>query len=188
MLVVDLETTGLSADSEVPLEAGFIIVDKYGNEKDHMDFLIWEDTDQYKNAWTGMIDFVKDMHQKNGLSADLFSGRPLWTRRAVALAAMNWVYEMGYDKGELPIMGSSIGSLDRPFLIKHFDFLNEFLSYRNIDVSTLKEIAKRFRPDLYNYYEKNYPKESAVHRVLEDCRSSIHQYQYYLSSFTQSGI
>jgi oligoribonuclease len=76
-------------------------------------------------------------------------------------------------KGTAPMCGNSI-SQDRRFLVKYMPRLEAFFHYRNIDVSTLKELAKRWRPDVYNSYRKQ-----QKHTALADVHESIDELEHY---------
>lgn len=183
MLWIDLETTGLSADADVPLELGLTLTDKWGAFVDSWKTLIWEDDLPYMNAMNNMLPFVDNMHTENGLLADLnrFGKR---TRRSAARDAVAWLQMHEVEKFTLPMCGSSIGSLDRPFAIKHLPELHEFFHYRNIDISTVRELCKMHNPLLMERIEADI--EDAYlekHRVLEDIQDSITLYRSLYENF-----
>lgn len=181
MLWIDLETTGLRADEEVPLELGLTVTDKWGAHVGEWKTLIWEpDFNEYaKNA----VSFVQEMHTNNGLWDDLqnFNVR---TRRSAEKDAIEWLTSMGIEKFTLPMCGSSIGSLDRPFAIEHLPKLHEFFHYRNIDISTVRELCRLHNPVLLTRIEEqlseNYLEK---HRVLEDIQDSILIYRSLYENF-----
>jgi oligoribonuclease len=181
MLWIDLETTGLRADSCVPLELGLTITDKWGAEIASWKTLIWEASFvDYKN---NADDFVLNMHTENGLWDDLgkFSVR---TRASAEDAAIAWLGYNGIDPFTLPMCGSSIGSLDRPFAIEHLPRLHEFFHYRNIDVSTVRELCKILNPSLMEKITEDIAdKYSEKHRVLEDIQDSITLYRALYENF-----
>jgi oligoribonuclease (3'-5' exoribonuclease) len=182
----DLETTGLSARDDVPLELGIIITDNYGREIASRSWLINEKNNS--NFQRAILrgkenEFVGPMHEKSGLW-DALEKEPTWPRREVDLAAVKFLKDWKVEQGDLPLCGNSIGSLDRPFILVHFPELRDFLSYRNIDMSTFKEICKRRNPGLYENLKPIIgTKELADHRTLSDCRASIREYQTYCEEF-----
>jgi oligoribonuclease len=85
------------------------------------------------------------------------------------------------SKGKAPMCGNSIGQ-DRRFLVKYMPKLEAFFHYRNIDVSTFKELARRWRPDVYNSFKKQ-----QKHTALADVHESIDELQHYREHFLKSG-
>ncbi|MFA0521885.1 oligoribonuclease, partial [Vibrio sp. 10N.222.55.E8] len=81
--------------------------------------------------------------------------------------------EQWVPKGKSPICGNSIGQ-DRRFLYKHMPELEEYFHYRYIDVSTLKELTRRWKPEILEGFSK-----SGSHLALDDIRESIAELQYY---------
>ena len=84
--------------------------------------------------------------------------------------------------GVAPLCGNSIGQ-DRRFLVKYMPKLEAFFHYRNIDVSTLKELAKRWRPEVYKSFKKK-----QWHTALSDVHESIDELAYYQANFLQTAI
>jgi oligoribonuclease len=82
-------------------------------------------------------------------------------------------------KGSVPMCGNTIGQ-DRRFLVKYMPKLEAFFHYRNIDVSTLKELAKRWRPDVYNAFKKQ-QKHTALADVYESIDELAHYREHFLS-------
>ena len=83
-------------------------------------------------------------------------------------------------KGGSPLCGNTIGQ-DRRFLVKYMPKLEAFFHYRNLDVSTLKELARRWRPDLMDGLKKE-----SSHKALDDIRDSIRELQYYREHFIRT--
>lgn len=190
-VVTDLETTGLDANLDVPLEIGAKIIDKDGNvlgEPFHS--LVWEVTDDFQRGVSrGRGNkFVEPMHHKSGLWNDLYAidhkKLPEYSRSWVDGELVEWLTEHDIEPGTLPMLGNSIGSLDRPFVLVHFPRFNLGLSYRNIDISSFKEMCKAHNSALY---ERLKPiigtKEGAPHRVLGDIDGCIREYQAYVDNF-----
>lgn len=83
------------------------------------------------------------------------------------------------DDKQSPLCGNSIGQ-DRRFIVKYMPQLDDFLHYRSIDVSTIKELARRWRPSVYSGFQKQ-----GHHRALDDVRESIAELRFYRDSFFQ---
>lgn len=181
----DIETTGLDANKDVPLEMGIVLTDDWGGEIASAKCLIMETNFVYEIGITRgkANNYVRNMHEESGLWDDL-ACYPKLTRNETELKMIQFLKDWGVEAGTLAMCGNSIGSLDRPCTLVHFPNLNEFLHYRNIDMSTIKEICRRVNPGLFENikpFVEN--KEAATHRVLDDCRASIREYQVYLEEF-----
>lgn len=188
-LVIDLETTGLDANQEVPLEAALILVDEWGNEISHMDHVVAEPGPLYANriAAAKQNQIVGPMHEASGLWLDLDAATKdveTLTRDEFDEAVVEWLMSHSVEPRTLPLMGSSIGSLDRPFVLRHFPKMNKFLSHRNVDISSFKEVCERLNPELAaSIKELTGGKENSEHRALADARASIYEYQLYIENF-----
>jgi len=188
--VVDMESTGLSAEFDVPLELGIKLIDVVGYVVAEASWLVWENNDNFQASVQRGRDntFVNDMHTKSGLWDDLsdidHAELPTTSREAVDELVCDFLQDHDVKWGSLGMMGNSIGSLDRPFALVHFPKLNEALGYRNIDMSTLKELMKRTNPDLLeNLRPIVLDKSNATHRVLDDIDACITEYRAYLQEF-----
>lgn len=185
--VVDLETTGLDANLDVPLEIGVQLINREGEVQDAESWLVYENNDTYSN---GMIrgtgnQFVNEMHQKSGLWEDLRgNARVINPRSFVDEKLCDFLKQNDVEPRTLPMMGNSIGSLDRPFCIVHFPKFNAHLSHRNIDVSTIKEIMKAYNPELFEKLKATVgTKEDSKHRVMDDIEACIKEHLTYVSEF-----
>lgn len=189
--VVDLETTGLSAAKDVPLEIGVRLIDKEGYSFGSASWLIWEPNDEDFMASVARCHsnaFVNQMHTKSGLWEHLeeigHNELSLYSRDAVDNELCDFLTEHGVRFGTVPMMGNSTGSLDRPFCLEHLPMFNEALSYRNIDMSSIKEILKAVNPILYeNLRPIIGDKSAATHRVMDDIDACITEYRAYLDNF-----
>lgn len=199
--VVDIETTGLDAQQDVPLEVGIKLIDRVGYEIAAAEWLIYEDPEEswaYKNGLErGKANkFVNPMHEKSGLWFNLASGTPgedLWTRVEFDNAVCEWLDSVGAPNPEtdgvgLGMFGNSTGSLDRPFTLQHFPKLNARLGYRNIDMSTIKELVKKLNPELWEGIKHIVGNKSqATHRVMDDIDACILEYRTYGIEFLMVG-
>jgi oligoribonuclease (3'-5' exoribonuclease) len=185
MLWIDMETTGLYADMDVPLEIGIVLTDKFGNVFGKVSKLVWETGRDFRAAVVHAEEneYVDNMHTQSGLWDDLLKNQS-WDRRFIDDFMVGWLMSCGVQPHAMPMSGSSIGSLDRPFAQRHFPKLNEFLSYRNVDISSIKELCRLHRPELFETMEKELgTKADATHRVIGDCFASINEYLFYLKHF-----
>lgn len=127
------------------------------------------------------------MHHKSGLWNDLYNPNQAKLTRANADNELcDFLRDhIGEDAfGTVPMMGNSIGSLDRPFCLEHFPMFNGALSYRNVDMSSIKEILKAVNPTLWaNLKPIIGDKSNATHRVLDDIDACILEYRAYLENF-----
>ena len=163
---MDLEMTGLDPKTCTIVQMAIVITDKNLNEIDQpLEVAIW----QPESALEKMSPFVRAMHEKSGLLQQIRNSR---TSMAEAEAeAMELITRhMGYRQARL--CGNTIGQ-DRRFLVEYMPVLEGYLHYRQIDVSTLKELGHRW----YNLkFEKP---EEGKHTALADIRQSILELRYY---------
>ena len=118
-----------------------------------------------------MDDYVRAMHTKSGLLQEIEASTVSLEeagREAIAYVAQH------VPSGAAPLCGNSIG-VDRRFLDRQLPELDAYLHYRSIDVSSLKELCRRWYPDVY----KKRPGKKEAHRALGDVRESIAELQYY---------
>jgi oligoribonuclease len=118
-----------------------------------------------------MNDFVREMHTSSGLLDELDGGATL---EAAQQAVLEYVRQHVPDRGKAPLGGNTI-STDKGFLEKYMPELIDHLHYRCIDVSTVKELARRWYPRAYFAA----PKKDGGHRALADILESIRELRYY---------
>ena len=118
-----------------------------------------------------MNDFVREMHTSSGLIEELDSGLSLADAEQVVL---DYVKKFVPEARTAPLAGNTIGT-DRMFLNRYMPALDAHLHYRNIDVSSIKELSRRWYPRVYF----NMPKKDGGHRALADIKESIKELQYY---------
>lgn len=189
----DIETTGLLPMSEDVLEVGFRITDMDLNTLDEFDVLIWEPgfyDRKLKNlryaAESGDkgAEYVLEMHNKSGLwDLARTEGMTLEDGEREILAwlashGMNPTVPMGERD---PICGNSI-QFDRGFLVEAFPGVLDCFSYRNVDVSTLKELCRRLNPSVYARLGEYAPRQEK-HRALADLDDSIAEFRFYRDNF-----
>ncbi len=184
--VTDLETTGLDSLSDVILEAAVILVDQNFTIIDARQSLIHSDDDRYTNALTRTIfgedQFVNKMHQESGLwdAWNDDAKNPHVTPTAFAVETAQWLDGHGVPPRQAPLLGNSIGSLDRPFIQQMMSPLNDWLSYRNFDVSSWRLGIEDQHPEWHAEWESLLEsREEKQHRAMDDALLSIDQIRFY---------
>ena len=167
---VDCEMTGLDVRIDELCEIAVVITDEELNEVDEgLQIVIKPSEAALKN----MGEFVTQMHTESGLLAELSTGVSVAEAEAKVLSYLS----AHLAEKQAPLAGNSIGT-DRMFLNKYMPTLDGFLHYRNIDVSSIKELTRRWYPRVYFQL----PKKSGNHRALADIRESIKELRYYRST------
>ena len=137
-----------------PLDAGFQIVVKPD-----------------ASALANMGEFVTEMHRSSGLLEEIPHGV---TAAEAEFEALEYIQRFVPQAGKAPLAGNTIGT-DRAFIAKYMPRLDSYLHYRNVDVSSVKEVAKRWYPRAYH----NAPAKNGGHRALADSPESIREMAYY---------
>ncbi len=165
---MDLEMTGLDAARHVIVEIATLITD------DDLT-VIAEGPDLVVSATEAelaeMDEVVVNMHTRSGL-LDAIKASTITLEEAGA-ATLAFLREH-VPEGKVPLCGNSIGT-DRRFLATHLPVVEDYLHYRSIDVSTIKELARRWRPDV----AASTPKKAGGHRALDDIRESVKELVHY---------
>jgi oligoribonuclease len=165
---VDCEMTGLEVSVDEICEIGVVVTDGDLNVQDPGLQLVIKPSDA---AMANMGDFVRQMHTDSGLITEIPEGISMADAEAQVLEYIKqWVKE----ERTAPLAGNSIGT-DRMFLNRQMPQLDTFLHYRNIDVSSLKELSRRWYPRVYFQL----PKKTGNHRALADILESIQELRYY---------
>jgi oligoribonuclease len=118
-----------------------------------------------------MGDFVRTMHESSGLLTELDAGLSMEEAEQLVL---DYVSEFVPEARKAPLAGNTIGT-DRAFLARDMPRLETYVHYRNVDVSSIKELARRWYPRVYY----NSPAKSGNHRALADIQESIEEMRYY---------
>jgi oligoribonuclease len=125
-------------------------------------------------ALRAMGDFVREMHTTSGLLEELEHGVAL---QDAERAVLEYITRFVPEAGVAPLAGNTIGT-DRMFIQKEMPLVHQHLHYRNIDVSTIKELSKHWFPK--SYYQS--PDKNGGHRALADIMESIRELDYYRSA------
>jgi oligoribonuclease len=166
---IDCEMTGLDLARDALIEIAVVITDADLQPLDEGIDLVVHVEDE---VLATMIPFVRDMHAKSGLTEAV---------RASTLSlgdaeqqVVDYVRQFVPEPRTAPLCGNSIAT-DRSFLARDMPLLDEYLHYRMIDVSSIKELAKRWYPRVYQAQ----PEKGLAHRALADIRESIRELTYY---------
>lgn len=171
LIWLDLEMTGLDPETDKVIEIATIVTDKDLNILAEGPVLaIHQDDDTLAN----MNEWCIEQHGKSGLTQRVKESRvnEAEASRQTIEFLKQWVPE-----GKSPMCGNSICQ-DRRFMVKHMPELERYFHYRHVDVSTLKELARRWKPSILPGFKK-----SATHLALDDIRESIAECAYYREHF-----
>jgi oligoribonuclease len=166
---VDLEMTGLDVEHDVIVEIACIVTDASLDALDDgIQLVVHADAE----ALARMSEFVRDMHTKSGLMPEI-ERSPVDVATAQA-ATLEYVKQHVPAASTAPLCGNSIGT-NRRFLARYMTDFDEYLHYRSIDVSSLKELCRRWYPAIY----RKRPGKAEHHRALADIRESIEELRFY---------
>ncbi len=165
---IDLEMTGLSTENDEIVEIAAIVTEADLTEIDEGVSFVVKPGDK---ALENMDDFVTNMHTVSGLITEIPDGLSLFDAQEKVLA---YIKEHMPEEGKGLLAGSSV-YVDRGFLAKYMPEIDQYLHYRLIDVSSIKELSRRWYPKVYF----NAPEKTGNHRALADIRESIAELRYY---------
>jgi len=172
---IDLEMTGLDPSRHVIVEIASIVTDDELN-------IVAEGPDLVIHASDAelaeMDPHVVGMHTSSGLLSQITAST--LTRADAQAATLAFLAEHIADAGSVPLAGNSIGT-DRRFLATQMPEVEDFLHYRCVDVSTLKELARRWNVAVV----KSAPAKKGAHRALDDIRESIEELRHYRATFVR---
>ena len=165
---VDCEMTGLSLQSDALVEVAALVTDFELNQLGEGVDVVIRPPDE---ALAQMDDFVRTMHTTSGLIDELAGGVTLKQAEDLVL---DYVRTFVPEPRKAPLGGNTVAT-DRGFLARDMPDLEQYMHYRIIDVSSIKELSRRWYPRVYF----NAPKKSGGHRALADIRESIAELRYY---------
>jgi oligoribonuclease len=169
---MDLEMTGLEPERHAIVEIATLVTD------DSLE-IVAEGPDlvvhQPPEVLAAMDDVVRTMHQKSGLLAAIESSTI--SLDEAGRQTLEFIKAHAPERRTVPLCGNSIGT-DRRFLAAHLPEIEDHLHYRSVDVSTVKELARRWYPDAL----AKAPEKAGGHRALDDIRESVAELKYYRST------
>lgn len=174
LIWLDMEMSGLDPDSDRILEVALVVTDSELNTVAEAPVLVVHQSDAVLD---GMDNWNKGTHGKSGLIDKV---KAATQGDAEVEAAMIAFLQQHVPAGKSPMCGNSICQ-DRRFLARYMPKLEAYFHYRNLDVSTLKELARRWRPALYDGFKKE-----NRHEALADIHESIAELKYYREHFIKA--
>jgi oligoribonuclease len=166
---LDLEMTGLDIRRHVIVEIAALVTDSALEPRDAgIDVIVH----QPPEALAQMDDYVKAMHTKSALVPAIEASTTTLTDAGAEVLA--YIRAHVPEPGTAPMCGNSIG-VDRRFLDAQLPELDQYLHYRSIDVSSFKELCRRWYPEVY----RARPSKKETHRALDDIRESVAELRYY---------
>ena len=171
LIWIDCEMTGLNLATDALVEIAVLVTDSELN-------IIGEGVDVVIHATQGQLDsmndFVRTMHTTSGLITEIPNGIQMADAEEQILT---YLISAGTEPGKSPLAGNSV-SVDRNFIARDMPLLHDYLHYRTIDVSSIKELTRRWYPKTYFAA----PAKTGNHRALGDIRDSIAELAYYRQS------
>lgn len=171
LIWIDLEMTGLDPDNDLIIEIATVVTDKYLNVLATGPVLAVHQSDA---ALAAMDDWNQEHHGQSGLIERVKASA---VNDAQAELQTIEFLKQWVPAGTSPMCGNSIGQ-DRRFLYRRMPQLEAFFHYRNVDVSTLKELAARWAPEVKESFKKK-----ETHQALEDVIESIEELKHYREHF-----
>jgi oligoribonuclease len=166
---IDCEMTGLDLSGDLLVEVAALVTDSDLNVLgEGVDVVIGATAEQLER----MPDVVREMHAASGLTDEVLASKV--TLQEAEQAVLAYVREWVPEPKKAPLCGNSIGT-DRGFLARDMPELDDWLHYRMVDVSSVKELARRWFPRVYF----NAPKKGGGHRALADILESVQELRYY---------
>ncbi len=171
LIWLDMEMSGLDPDLNRVLEVAMVVTDSALNTVAELPVLVVHQADSVLDT---MDDWNKSTHARSGLIAKVKAST---LDEAAVETQFLALLEQNVPKGASPMCGNSICQ-DRRFMARHLPKLETFFHYRNLDVSTLKELVKRWKPELAKGLTKH-----GKHEALADIYESIEELKYYREHF-----
>ena len=176
LIWIDCDMTGLDLEKDVLVEIAVLVTDSELNViGEGIDLVIAATPEQL----AGMNEFVTQMHTNSGLITEIPTGISV---SAAEDLIIKYLESASTVAGKSPLAGNSV-SVDRSFIARDMPRLNDYLHYRTIDVSSVKELARRWNAKVYF----NSPAKTGNHRALGDIQDSIAELAHYRSNFLIAG-
>ena len=173
LIWIDLEMTGLDPLQERIIEIATVITDSDLNVLAEGPSIVINQSEELIQA---MDEWNTNQHEKSGLTERVLKST---VTEAQAESKTIEFLKQWVPQGASPMCGNSIGQ-DRRFLVRYMPELASYFHYRNLDVSTLKELVKRWKPELINGFNKK-----GSHLAMDDIYDSIEELAYYRKVFIQ---
>jgi oligoribonuclease len=171
LIWLDMEMTGLSPDSDRIIELAVVVTDADLNVIAESPVIVVHQADEILD---GMDAWNKGTHGRSGLIEKVKSST---TDEAQETSQMLTFLKQHVPEGKSPMCGNSICQ-DRRFMARYMPELEKYFHYRNLDVSTFKELARRWKPTVYSGFKK-----ASKHEALADIYESIDELKYYREHF-----
>ncbi len=168
---IDLEMTGLDPETDRIIEIATLVTDADLNVLEEGPVIAVHQSDE---CLAQMNEWCVKTHGDTGLTDRVRASK---VSEAEAEKQTLEFLRKWLEPGASPLCGNSIGQ-DRRFLVKYMPELNNYFHYRNIDVSTLKELVRRWKPSIMGGFTK-----AGTHKALDDIRESLGELQYYRENF-----
>jgi oligoribonuclease len=166
---IDLEMTGLDPTRHTIVEIATLVTDDdLALIEEGPDLVVHASPEEIAQ----MDDVVRNMHTRSGLLADMEAST--LTLAEAGDQTLTFLKKHIHQARTVPLAGNSIGT-DRRFLATFLPGIEDYLHYRSVDVSTIKELCRRWRPEVY----KAAPPKKGGHRALQDIRESVGELAYY---------
>jgi oligoribonuclease len=176
LIWIDCEMTGLDLEKDVLVEIAVLVTDSELNViGEGIDLVIAATPEQL----AGMNEFVTQMHTNSGLITEIPTGISV---SAAEDLIIKYLESASTVAGKSPLAGNSV-SVDRSFIARDMPRLNDYLHYRTIDVSSVKELARRWNAKVYF----NSPAKTGNHRALGDIQDSVAELAHYRANFLIAG-
>jgi oligoribonuclease len=157
-VIVEIATLITNDDLEIVAEGPNLIIHRTGEELSRMDEVVVA-----MHTRSGLLEAIKTSTVSHDEAFD---------------ATLAFIKTHIPEAKSVPLCGNSIGT-DRRFLSTHMNEIDEYLHYRSVDVSTIKELAKRWNTSVF----KHAPRKAGGHRAMDDIKESLKELQYYRSVF-----